>query len=107
MRRQVPWYPNIRLLSARIGGKDEHAIILCQRCLRIADKQVAIQAGRQGGMQPIQLDEFTERRNPARQSLQNLAQRLGLYFQFRDASALTRDTEEFYSHGSRRKLNPW
>src|SRR5258705_11471585 len=97
------WYCAYRMpwakLSADVRLQQQHAMVIAQRRVRIADDRVALQMGHDGGMQAARRDEVAEGGEPDSQHREHLAQRPGFDFDFRDARALARDAQEFHVHG--------
>ena len=47
------WFP-----LPRIGGKNQHTVVLVQRRRRVAHESIAVQVCDQRGMQPVRGNEF-------------------------------------------------
>jgi hypothetical protein len=86
------------LLSSRVGGKDQHAVVPAQRSFRIADEPVAVQARDKNGVKTVRVDQFAERRNVRREGLQQLSQRVRLHIQLGQAGPLAWNAEKLNMH---------
>src|SRR5689334_13504573 len=85
-----------------VRGKNEHMVVLANRCVGIADKPVAVQVRRKCRVQPGALaarrNKFAHRRNLPRQCFQKLTQCGGLNFDGGNAGTLAWKPEELNLH---------
>jgi hypothetical protein len=84
--------------ASDVRRKDQEAVIFCKRCFQVADELVAVQVRRDRGMEAVCRDELGQGRAPRRQRAEQLAEGVGLDFQFGYASTLARNAQKFNEH---------
>jgi NADH:ubiquinone oxidoreductase subunit F (NADH-binding)/NADH:ubiquinone oxidoreductase subunit E len=87
-------------LPSRVGGEDQHIVVLAKRRLRVADEAITVQVGGERRVEPVDDDELAEGRNLPGQRPEQLAQGARLHLQLGQTGSLTRDAEEFNMHSA-------
>ena len=85
-------------LPSDVRGEDQQAILIAERCTRVADEHIAVQVGGNRRVQTFIRHQLTKGREPLAKRTQHVTERVAMDDYSGQTDTLTGNTEELNVH---------